>query len=1069
MDSSFRLRQSFNIPTGSDSTKRPSPTPSVKRSKAEQLLKQHGSPPHVRVTAGGRIVPNDLPQLGSPRVPFAPIYNSRGPSRFQQSAIPSGPAYSSRLPNGFLAYNVYGKLIQWFNGYWHDVNIDAYGQPVFHISPPNIPFPSANAAFGYTIPQANVGGLYFTQQPVNLHASVLSAAPDDIEGQISVNKAEYERIRQEKIELERHEVKSSDHLSAAERAQIVNEKRKYVLMLDTIRKKIKELESIKNFKCSSSLSNGELSSKSTNGINGISGLSVPLHNIGGTDDVDGVPTVQKWQIQPHAFTRSFPGTSYGNVLWNTYPSPIAASSDHPPGHSKVKQQLQPENAIESPTSEPSPSSRAQPRRSHAVQIRNPNGIGHGDALKKESLSVSGEHHPSNLNPASPSYEPGKPYPLTEGSPPPFVVPAPTPIETPNPPPAELAKHWVFSQQIQSTQQIEENRQISTAGDQKEDGIATSESTQHIQTRIQDHDYVEVNPSSNEDNVEHSSQHQTSRSSVTTTDFFPVNTHEHSFNKYMSRKTSAAARFSMETNPCTPMRDQHSGGTSPMTDGHHLPVPPVSPASHYGFPSHLLANSPDDLRTTSFLGDTSCSTVQQNEEHIPQHSPVKAETRAEFHGKSKSYLEGYLAGSSGHAPSDPKNQEYCSGYIDGLSKMCLGGTNLTRESSTISLKSQMITMSRTPPNTTDNCSLIADLAGSQPNRSENLRLTQSLNFNSPSSVSRHTCNDAQANGSECQAQRTPYQIDNTKAPHLPCHDFQGPTHLPLSRSEESSGSNASRPKGFFLPSSGPWNLPPQQPKTVCSDIPASHSLTAVSSSTCAAARRCNRVVSTSNSSQPPLAGYSGNQPSARVGSMPQHSVFGDEKYLVATTTIEASKTATSRFQLHENQNSISASASRGSQFDGAVDELSDMKTARPSNVHLPMECCTSSVSRKTDQQEAVCTPRTGASSKMANPAVTTPSVSPSKSNNTTPKKITSPRHRMQQIKDKVGDFLDRGGHCGGSERNGDISRAESPDPKHMSPEEKRRWKDGWRSKLGAARAREDVEVRKWKKEKLQLLG
>ena len=129
---------------------------------------------------------------------------------------------------------------------------------------------------------------------------------------------------------------------------------------------------------------------------------------------------------------------------------------------------------------------------------------------------------------------------------------------------------------------------------------------------------QTNRSSGDDNGERSSQRPTSHSSVTTTDFFPTNPHEHSFNKYMSRKASAAHRLSMEANPCTPMRDPHSGVVSPMTDQLHPPAPPVSPAAHYGVPPHLLANSPEDMRLSSFLRDTARVPAHPAEEHIPQH-------------------------------------------------------------------------------------------------------------------------------------------------------------------------------------------------------------------------------------------------------------------------------------------------------------------------------------------------------------------------------------------------------------------------------------------------------------------
>ena len=43
---------------------RASPTESIKKkNKAESILKQHGSPPGLRVTAGGRIVPSDQSPL----------------------------------------------------------------------------------------------------------------------------------------------------------------------------------------------------------------------------------------------------------------------------------------------------------------------------------------------------------------------------------------------------------------------------------------------------------------------------------------------------------------------------------------------------------------------------------------------------------------------------------------------------------------------------------------------------------------------------------------------------------------------------------------------------------------------------------------------------------------------------------------------------------------------------------------------------------------------------------------------------------------------------------------------
>lgn len=64
-----------------------SPTPSIKRGKAERLLKEHGSPPGIRVTAGGRIVPDGLSPLTSPRLD--PGTQSKGQERPFTYAMPS--------------------------------------------------------------------------------------------------------------------------------------------------------------------------------------------------------------------------------------------------------------------------------------------------------------------------------------------------------------------------------------------------------------------------------------------------------------------------------------------------------------------------------------------------------------------------------------------------------------------------------------------------------------------------------------------------------------------------------------------------------------------------------------------------------------------------------------------------------------------------------------------------------------------------------------------------------------------------------------------------------------------
>jgi hypothetical protein len=50
-----------------------SPTPSLKRAAVEAIVKSHGSPNHMRVTAGGRIVPSEQSPLCQPRYGYSAI------------------------------------------------------------------------------------------------------------------------------------------------------------------------------------------------------------------------------------------------------------------------------------------------------------------------------------------------------------------------------------------------------------------------------------------------------------------------------------------------------------------------------------------------------------------------------------------------------------------------------------------------------------------------------------------------------------------------------------------------------------------------------------------------------------------------------------------------------------------------------------------------------------------------------------------------------------------------------------------------------------------------------------
>ncbi|GAB7338737.1 hypothetical protein MBLNU457_5451t1 [Dothideomycetes sp. NU457] len=147
-----------------------SPTPSLKKRKAEQILEQHGSPPDLRVTAGGRIVPYNQSPLCSPRYGYSAIQKNGGLIKLAPGYPPpkTFQSFAKLLDNGFVAQEPSGRLCQLVDGRFlpvHEVN----GIPQLYITAPNLnnlsstkqntlatagigKSPAQNATFANTVP-----------------------------------------------------------------------------------------------------------------------------------------------------------------------------------------------------------------------------------------------------------------------------------------------------------------------------------------------------------------------------------------------------------------------------------------------------------------------------------------------------------------------------------------------------------------------------------------------------------------------------------------------------------------------------------------------------------------------------------------------------------------------------------------------------------------------------------------------------------------------------------------------------------------------------------------------------
>ncbi|KAK4996021.1 hypothetical protein LTR66_004273 [Elasticomyces elasticus] len=226
----------------------PSPTPSIKKKKAEQILKQHGSPPTLRVTAGGRIVPSDQSPLCSPRYGYSAINKNGGFIKFSPNypLPPSASEISKTTPNGFVAQDMTGRLCQLVDGHVMPLN-EVNGRLELFIPAPNLNmFFPADAAINHgptslaqsRFPQALLG----TRGGSTNRGSNMSAHDIPFLSQIQALEKEHSKLDEELIELNKAEVLQRSRMTPAIHAQLVQKRRTLVIGLDEIRKSIKDLK-----------------------------------------------------------------------------------------------------------------------------------------------------------------------------------------------------------------------------------------------------------------------------------------------------------------------------------------------------------------------------------------------------------------------------------------------------------------------------------------------------------------------------------------------------------------------------------------------------------------------------------------------------------------------------------------------------------------------------------------------------------------------------------------------------------------------------------------------------------
>ncbi|PNS18911.1 hypothetical protein CAC42_5450 [Sphaceloma murrayae] len=223
-----------------------SPTASLKKKKAEQILKQHGSPPGIRVTAGGRIVPSEQSPLCSPRYGYSAVQKNGGLIKFAPGYPPppkSFSSYAKSLPNGWVLQDPSGKLVQVVDGRFLMIQ-ESNGIPQLYITAPNVTnmawsqFHEANAKPASDRPPKSDTG----SKPDTMKDPTIPSAS----GQIAALEKHYQKLEAERRSLDKTEVLKRNELTGNAYTQLVQKRRELVERQDKIRRSIKALKETQN-------------------------------------------------------------------------------------------------------------------------------------------------------------------------------------------------------------------------------------------------------------------------------------------------------------------------------------------------------------------------------------------------------------------------------------------------------------------------------------------------------------------------------------------------------------------------------------------------------------------------------------------------------------------------------------------------------------------------------------------------------------------------------------------------------------------------------------------------------
>jgi hypothetical protein len=218
---------------------RTSPTPSIRKSKIEALVKHHGSPQHVRVTAGGRIVPSEQSPLCHPRFGYSAIKSNGILIKVAPTQVGKAPLqWITATQDGYVAQDSTGRLCQIVNGMIMPLN-EENGEVRLYVPAPNLNITQRGTSLG--------GHAAFEESmlPIAQQSETIDAFNDAPQPTLATQKnaleLEYSKLDQELKDLDKTEVLHGSSMAKTARDALFTKRRELVTSMDRVRKAIKSL------------------------------------------------------------------------------------------------------------------------------------------------------------------------------------------------------------------------------------------------------------------------------------------------------------------------------------------------------------------------------------------------------------------------------------------------------------------------------------------------------------------------------------------------------------------------------------------------------------------------------------------------------------------------------------------------------------------------------------------------------------------------------------------------------------------------------------------------------------